>query len=375
MERFFYLGDPSRFLSGDLDRKERVSFISDFSLNSFLDKKEKIPFDYLILDTRAGEKILLGWLRELESHPSLPAVILAADGEYTDSEEIGDHPLLAGVYRGVTLMADLILGCRRLGDEKKRGNLGFYSSKTSYLGIIGISRPIRELWEKIDRFSQFREYSVLILGENGTGKDLVARALYRRGHEESEPYVIYQASASGEALMASDLFGVRKGAYTGSENREGLLSRANGGIFFLDEVGTLSPTNQTALLRVLEDGEFRPLGAASLVPSRFRFFSATNEDIALAVDEGRFRQDLYFRINTLVLRVPPLRERKEDIPLLADHFVREEGWHKSFTPSALKKLQRHDWPGNVRELLNVVRRSLVESDSPSTIEACHIIWE
>ncbi|MBN2625518.1 MAG: sigma-54-dependent Fis family transcriptional regulator [Spirochaetales bacterium] len=375
MERFFYLGDPSRFLSGDLDRKERVSFISDFSLNSFLDKKEKIPFDYLILDTRAGEKILLGWLRELESHPSLPAVILAADGEYTDSEEIGDHPLLAGVYRGVPLMADLILGCRRLGDEKKRGNLGFYSSKTSYLGIIGISRPIRELWEKIDRFSQFREYSVLILGENGTGKDLVARALYRRGHEESEPYVIYQASASGEALMASDLFGVRKGAYTGSENREGLLSRANGGIFFLDEVGTLSPTNQTALLRVLEDGEFRPLGAASLVPSRFRFFSATNEDIALAVDEGRFRQDLYFRINTLVLRVPPLRERKEDIPLLADHFVREEGWHKSFTPSALKKLQRHDWPGNVRELLNVVRRSLVESDSPSTIEACHIIWE
>ncbi len=375
MERVFYLGDPDRFLSDSLDRKDRVSLISSFTPDMFLRKRKQHPFDYLILDGRAGAEILAKWLSQLECCRSLPPLILAVDRKTPLPDEWENHFLLTGVYDGAPLLAELFAGCRRILSRVRDSDNKEPSPSPSRLGILGDSPSIRELRENIGKFARHRDYSVLIMGESGTGKGLVARALHHLGHGEDAPFVTYQSTIPGNSFMAADLFGVRKGAYTGSENRPGLLAKAAGGVFFLDEVGTLSQENQVSLLGVLDGGKYRPMGAVAEETSRFRFLSATNEDLPRAVEEGLFRRDLYHRINTLIIRISPLRERKEDIPLLVDHFLAEERAGKGYTPTALMKLAKHEWPGNVRELRNVVRRSLVECGKGEQIEARHVIMD
>jgi transcriptional regulator with PAS, ATPase and Fis domain len=214
---------------------------------------------------------------------------------------------------------------------------------------------------------------VLILGESGTGKDLIARALHREGHGPDTPFEAFQVSPVGEELFESNLFGVRKGAFTGSESRKGLIEQARGGVLFLDEIGTLSPGNQISLLRVLEERAMRPLGSDQIVKTDFRLISATNEILPSLVDSGQFRSDLFHRISTLIINVPPLRERKEDILLLAEFFLADERVKKILTKHAVLKLSSHDWPGNVRELLNTIKRAIVESGTRHTIEARDII--
>ena len=333
MERFYFLGDSERYNFNRTDKCDRVSLVSGYSLNHFLKKNSRVSFDLLILDGLAGAEEIRRQLAYLEKEANLPPVILAAVSPSSLPDSLTDHYLLKGIYDGPLILSDLFRECRKIL-SRAAPEPPLFEGMTDYCGIVGKSPAVKDVWAKIDKYAGSIDRPVLICGESGTGKELVARALYERGHEKSSPFIPYQASVSEDHLMASDLFGVRKGAYTGSENRRGLLSLARGGVFFLDEIGLLSSGNQRMLLRALQEMRIRPLGSPAEEDVDFRLISATNEDLGKAVDEARFRSDLFHRINTLRILVPPLRERREDVLLLAEHFLREDGKDKRFTEGA-----------------------------------------
>jgi transcriptional regulator with GAF, ATPase, and Fis domain len=207
--------------------------------------------------------------------------------------------------------------------------------------------------------------SVLVLGETGTGKELVARAIHQASARRDGPLVRLNCAAIPAALIESELFGHEKGAFTGAtERREGRFSLADGGTIFLDEIGELSAELQAKLLRVLQEGEFEPVGGSKTRKVDVRVISATNRDLAAMRKEGRFREDLYYRLSVFPLRLPPLRERGDDVVLLADHFARKFARKLGrepilLTESCRMRLRAYDWPGNVRELANVIERALI----------------
>jgi transcriptional regulator with PAS, ATPase and Fis domain len=207
--------------------------------------------------------------------------------------------------------------------------------------------------------------NVLIVGENGTGKELFANALHANSKRARGPFIKINCAAIPKDLIESELFGYRKGAFTGAlTDREGLFEMAEGGSLLLDEIGEMPTYLQTKLLRVLQEREYRPIGSDRIVRVDLRLVCATNADIGAARQEGRFREDLFFRINTITLRVPPLRERTEDIALLCEHFLakyreRHQRNVGSIAPAAYQLLARHPWPGNVRELENAIERGVL----------------
>ncbi len=230
--------------------------------------------------------------------------------------------------------------------------------------MIGTSPAMDRVWELIERAAP-TQANVLILGENGTGKELVAREIHARSHLKDAPFVPVDLGEVPETLFESELFGHRKGAFTGAkEDRTGRFQAANGGTLFLDEIANVPLHLQAKLLSVIERREVRPVGADSAIPMTVRLLSATNASSAELHDEARFRQDLLYRINTVEIRLPALRERREDIPLLADHF-RKAFAHsykrptEGLSPRAINHLMAHDWPGNVRELRHAVERAVI----------------
>ncbi|MEM9071557.1 MAG: sigma 54-interacting transcriptional regulator [Myxococcota bacterium] len=236
--------------------------------------------------------------------------------------------------------------------------------KHDYHPLVGQSAAMRTLFALLDRVVE-SSLSVLILGESGTGKELVARALHRLGPRRDRPLMTVNCAALPETLLESELFGHRRGAFTGADrDREGLLVSAQGGTVFLDEVGEMPPPMQAKLLRVLQEREVRPLGGTEALSIDFRLLAATNRDLRAMVKEGRFREDLFYRLSVVEVRVPPLRERRSDLPLLADAILERVARDQGQVPAklsadALRALQRHGWPGNVRELENVLARALV----------------
>ena len=219
--------------------------------------------------------------------------------------------------------------------------------------------------------------TVLINGETGTGKELLARAIHGMGTRAKKPFVAINCGALPDTLLESELFGYRKGAFTGAtQDKPGLFARADGGTLFLDEIGEISPALQVRLLRVLQDHTYEPLGATRTETTDVRVIVATHRDLGELVKSGGFREDLFFRINVIRLELPPLRRRKEDIPLLTEYFIERFNrlQHKNIsalTPAALEILMAHDWPGNIRELENVVERAFVICAGP-LIEATHL---
>ena len=248
--------------------------------------------------------------------------------------------------------------------------------ESAFAGIVGRSPPMRELARLLDRIKGSNA-TILITGENGTGKELVARAIHKQSSRASQRFVATNCSAFNDNLLESELFGHRKGSFTGAvTDKPGLFEVADGGTFFLDEVGDMSPALQVKLLRVLQEGVFMPVGATEQKSVDVRIIAATNRDLATMVKRGEFREDLYYRLHVVALRVPPLRERKEDIPLLVDHFLarlaKRDGTEKILGQKALHKLMEHEWPGNVRELENEIERLWVLSGSDHVIGEEHL---
>jgi len=227
---------------------------------------------------------------------------------------------------------------------------------------------MQKLFELITKIHSTRT-SVLITGESGTGKELVARALHSEGARARQPFVAVNCGAIPDELMESELFGHKKGAFTGAvSDKPGLFQEADGGTLFLDEIGELSLGLQVKLLRALQERRVKPVGATEELDVDVRVVAATNRDLEEEVARGAFRADLYYRLNVIQLWIPPLRHRREDIPLLAEHFLRkfgaEQGRSLQLSPDAVRRLESHDFPGNVRELENIIERAVALSSNP-----------
>jgi two-component system response regulator HydG len=211
------------------------------------------------------------------------------------------------------------------------------------------------------------EATILITGESGTGKEVIANAIHYNSSRKDAPFIKINCAALTETLLESELFGYEKGAFTGAERRrEGKFRQAEGGSLFLDEVSEMSPAMQVKLLRVLQERELTRVGGAEVIKINVRLIAASNKDLKKEMERGRFREDLFYRLNVVGLNVPPLRERKEDIPILAQHFLQQfvaqnSKKIKGFTPQAMEKLLKYSWPGNIRELMNAIERAVVLS--------------
>ena len=245
---------------------------------------------------------------------------------------------------------------RRLRDE--------LDQRYQFDNIVGRGRAMREIFQTVERVAPTRA-TVLLAGESGVGKDMIGRAIHQHSPRKTHAYVKINCTAIPENLMESELFGYEKGAFTGaSASKPGKFEQADGGTVFLDEIGDVPGNIQVKLLRILQERQFERLGSNVTRNVDVRIIAATNVDLRAALEEGRFREDLYYRLNVVPINIPPLRDRKEDIPFLAIHFVqklsKELGTEtKELSPAALDRLVQHPWPGNVRELENTIERSLV----------------
>lgn len=249
-------------------------------------------------------------------------------------------------------------------------------NKAAFFGLVGASSAMQKIYQAVEAVAGTNA-SVVLRGESGVGKELVARAIVQCGNRSEQPFVCLNCSALPESLMESELFGYEKGAFTGADAaKPGLIEMAHGGTVFLDEITTLNPSLQSKLLRVLQERSVQRLGGRSAKRIDFRLITSTNEDLEDCVRKGRFREDLYFRINVVPIIIPPLRDREGDIALLVDHFLRiycasAKKPLKTLKPDVLEILEDYKWPGNVRELENIVQRLVVMNDS-STITAEHL---
>ena len=254
-----------------------------------------------------------------------------------------------------------------------RAELGRERGRYDYDSIVGASDEMKRVFSELDRIIA-TELPVMIQGESGTGKELIARAIHYNGPRRDKPFVVENCAALPDALLESELFGHVRGAFTGADRaKKGLLEQASGGTLFLDEIGDMSTEMQKKLLRVLQEGEVRPLGSNQVTKVDVRLLAASHEDLEQMVKAGKFREDLYYRVNVLALRLPPLRERREDIPLLAGALLARAAREASrpaphLTHDVLAALAAYDWPGNVRELENEMRRVLLLAEDSVRIE-------
>jgi two-component system response regulator PilR (NtrC family) len=279
---------------------------------------------------------------------------------------LGAYDFISKPFRNHELLAliEKALEKRGLIDENRilRARVAEHEQRRPTAGVIARSPAMQRVMDLVRRVAPSRA-SVLITGESGTGKEMVARALHELSERASGPFVVVNCGALPESLMESELFGHEKGAFTGAVARSaGLFRAAEGGTLLLDEVGELAPALQVKLLRALQERRVRPVGSQREIETDVRVIAATNRDLEKDVAEGRFRSDLYYRLHVIRLQLPPLRERPEDVPALAEHFLRKhaamQGKRLVFSPAALRWIVGRDYPGNVRELENIIERAV-----------------
>jgi DNA-binding NtrC family response regulator len=330
--------------------------------------------DVVLLDIDLPDIDGIAVLRELAARPLAPPVVmltgLSSVRLVKEAIQAGACDYVVKPYGAEALLGTLAAALRG-ADARRR----LPSAEPSVLEeLIGETAGIREAKELILRYGPV-DCPVLVRGESGTGKELVARALHRASPRCDRPLVAVNCGALPEALVETELFGSEKGAFTDAVARPGSFERADGGTLFLDEVGELSPRAQTGLLRVLEEKELTRVGGTRPIPVDARVVSATNSDLKAEVREGGFREDLYWRLAVLPISVPPLRDRKEDIPLLAAHFLALRGQQRaSIAADASDRLIAHPWPGNIRELRNVMERAVLSAGG-GTIRARDIQFD
>ncbi|WP_077729684.1 sigma-54 dependent transcriptional regulator [Methylocaldum sp. 14B] len=331
-------------------------------------------FDVVVSDIRMPGLDGLTLLREIKhARPEVEVILMTAFASIPNAVEA----MKEGAYDYLTKPFDpeeALLVVQRAAERKRlreqAENLQSLLQETyGFRNLVGKSPTMRKVFELMRRAAN-AEATVLIMGESGTGKELVARAIHCEGLRKDRRFVAVNCGAIPENLIESELFGHKKGSFTGAiADKRGLFEEAEGGTLFLDEVGELPLPLQVKLTRVLQERAVRRIGEAEERPVDVRILAATNVDLKEAVKEGKFREDLFYRLNIFPIRLPPLRERREDIPLLAALFLERHGRQQKspvtgFTPEALSALMRYDWPGNVRELQNAIERALAVSDGP-----------
>jgi Nif-specific regulatory protein len=360
-------------VAGWVWRNDRPAIINDVSKeNRFfkgIDLQQKFVTRNMIclpLRTRRGTIGVLYALNKLE-------------GEFTDKEAWMLESLastIAIAIENANLYGELKDHAGSLEHENRRLKT---ADKERYKlqGIIGSSRAMQHVFHLLDKVLN-SSTAVLLLGETGTGKELVARIIHHNGPRKNNPFIVENCAALSEHLLESELFGHVKGAFTGAmADKKGLFELATGGTVFLDEIGEIPAGMQVKLLRVLQDGKIRPVGGSNLVQVDFRLISATNRNLDEEVQAGRFREDLFYRINVFPIVLPPLRERSEDIPLLVDHFLHKHSKKmnrpvKQITPLALELLLHYQWPGNIRELENEIERAVTLAAGVQNIGEEHL---
>ncbi|APX69051.1 MULTISPECIES: nitrogen regulation protein NR(I) [unclassified Brucella] len=292
--------------------------------------------------------------------PDLPVVVMSAQNTFMTAIRASE----AGAYEYLPKPFDLtelinIVG-RALSEPRQKPAVALPDEQGENMPLVGRSPAMQEIYRLLARMMQ-TDLTVMVTGESGTGKELVARALHEYGRRRKGPFVAINMAAIPRDLIESELFGHEKGAFTGAQNRSsGRFEQADGGTLFLDEIGDMPMEAQTRLLRVLQQGEYMTVGGRTPIKTDVRIVAATNRDLRQIIAQGLFREDLYYRLNVVPLRLPPLRERSEDVPDLVRHFFKraaEEGLpEKRITNAGLEMMRRYPWPGNVRELENLVRR-------------------
>ncbi len=346
---------------------------------------EKDEYDVLLLDMNMPGMDGIEVLKKVKSQ-ELPAEVIILTGHGSVSTAVEAMKLGAYDYLTNPVKTEELKAIVEKAYEKKKILSENILLKTQIKrqsetqGIVTESHLMREILETVKKVA-VSDFPIVIYGESGTGKELVARAIHDASPRAEGPFIPLNCGAIPETMLESELFGHEKGAFTGAHERKlGLLEIAGNGTLFLDEIGELPMPLQVKLLRVIETSRFFRVGGVKEVRVNVKFISASNKDIKAEVEKGAFRADLYYRISALTLHIPPLRERREDIPLLVEHFRKKNPAfrHKQFTKEALDVLSSYAWPGNVRELQNVVHRTLllsredmiVECDLPADLVAC-----
>jgi len=345
----------------------RVSTADDGSIAVELAKEQ--PFDLILMDVRMAEVDGIEALRQIKTYnPAIPILIMTAYSSVASAVDA----IKAGAYDYLTKPLDfeaLRLAVERAMEHthlkvENRQLKEKLRDEFDWQNIIGTSPPMKALIDMVAMVAP-SEATVLITGESGTGKELIARSIHYNSRRRAAPCVIVNCAALAENLLESELFGHEKGAFTGADKRrEGRFRQADGGTLFLDEIGETSSAMQAKLLRVIQERECQRVGGDETLTVDVRILAATNRDLTNDVKIGKFREDLFYRLNVVTVEVPPLRDRHEDMPLLAQHFMkrfatRNRKTVKGFTPQAMDLLIKHDWPGNVRELENAVERCVI----------------
>ena len=350
-------------------RREGYHVSSVESGRAALASLEVEPVDVLITDVRMPEMTGVELLREAKRlDPSLSVILMSAFGSIDQKLEADALGAVDFVEKSDKLRDELRFRIRKELDRKRLQQENVLLKRTlqsshQFSNIIGASDSMLAVFQLIETIAPTSS-TVLITGESGTGKELVARAIHFNSPRKDRPFVALNCGALSETLLDSELFGHVRGAFTGADtNKKGLIEVAEKGTIFLDEIGEMSPLVQVKLLRVLQERKFRRLGGTDEVDADIRIITATNRDLSKMVEEERFRQDLYYRINVINVHLPPLRERQDDIPLLAEHFVSKFARQMGkpiggISGEAMALLRRYHWPGNIRELENAIERSV-----------------
>jgi DNA-binding NtrC family response regulator len=365
--------DATRSLCHDVVTDSGLRTRTASTTEQALEILDQMPVDILITDLRVPQIGGLELLKRVRTnYPQTAVLVLTQYGTIESAVEatrLGAADYITKPFHIPELRGKLDRMLRLLDvDQENRVLRETLRTRPGFADLIGVSLKMQRVYRLIERVSQ-HAYPVLILGESGTGKELVARSVHYSGVRRNKPFIPVDCSSLVPTLIEAELFGYVKGAFTGAMHaKQGLMEIADGGTLFLDEIGDLPFDMQAKLLRALQEKEVRPVGSTDRVPFSARIIAATNRDLEAAVRQGTFRQDLFFRLNVVQIKLPPLRERKTDIPILVNSFLEKfseaNGKIRSISEDAIARMMAYDWPGNVRELENAIERAIALGSGP-----------
>ncbi|MGA7915331.1 MAG: sigma-54 dependent transcriptional regulator [Candidatus Acidiferrales bacterium] len=365
--------DATRNLCNDVVTDSGLRTRMASTTEQALEILEQMPVDILITDLRVPQIGGLELLKHVrESYPQTAVLVLTQYGTIESAVEatrLGAADYITKPFHIPELRGKLDRMVRVLNvDQENRVLRETLRTRPGFADLIGVSLKMQRVYRLIEKVSQ-HNYPVLILGESGTGKELVARSVHFSGVRRNKPFIPVDCSSLVPTLIEAELFGYVKGAFTGAvHTKQGLMEIADNGTLFLDEIGDLPFDMQAKLLRALQEKEVRPVGSTERVPLSARIIAATNRDLDASVRQGTFRQDLFFRLNVVQIKIPPLRERKTDIPILVNSFLEKfseaNGKTRTISEDAIARLMAYDWPGNVRELENAIERAVALGSGP-----------